>query len=752
MANKSPATQMTSIFGKPGEVFIQTYYNEEKRLDDLKITDYRHMLDNDGVIQALWNAITNTIMSAGFKVQDDNDYQGEESSEEKQFIEKLLFEPVWKGGMKLPFEVVSKTMLRAFIEGYRTFEVVWKVGEDGKYYIDKLAPRAGKTDMEFYLIVDDNGEFIGFRQRVSFMGQITDIVVKNEGELKKVIKATFGEEFGSTYGRSGLKAAWYHYDKAHKGMYLNHIGHELGAVKYRNFKHTIGDGARVKEIVDELGKVGMESVGAFNKNEGELFFESVSDAGVLQVGKDMIMMHYSLIAKSLLAQFIDLGSVSSTGGSRALGQNQTDFFKQGLQSMATIIIENTWNEVIADLIKANFDRGVYPTLKTNPIETTKSDAILDAFTEIVKSGEVSSSVMTELQTVAAEKLDLDVTEEQIMADLDQKKADKQAQLDALSKMQPQQPFQQQGFPAKQSQDQPEKAGVKLDDSINGEPIRALYPDENKVRLSDIKRKLTTSEMDAKDLLRQKMEAQKNLVVDQYLIAMRAGKKAITKTDVNLSETQSKYSEEIRSMADDLLNFGKAQVAMEISKPVPVTTKSDSDALAANIALILADQESKLNFRLKQAANNALDAKMPENQARLILDQEFDSFMVSIINGTVASIIPTYFNKGRQISFGKYASDIFAYRYTAVLDDATTDYCRAMDGRVFQSNDPEYVMVTPPNHFGCRSFWTPILNDEADGVSINGKPGNVPMYGSLSSFKDLQMSDTETKIEQLLKML
>ena len=38
--------------------------------------------------------------------------------------------------------------------------------------------------------------------------------------------AVFGEEFGSNYGRSGLKAVWYHYDKAHKGNFLNHVGHE----------------------------------------------------------------------------------------------------------------------------------------------------------------------------------------------------------------------------------------------------------------------------------------------------------------------------------------------------------------------------------------------------------------------------------------------------------------------------------------------------------------------------------------------
>jgi hypothetical protein len=744
MADKIPTNQMTTIFGKPGEVFVSSYNNEEKRIDDLKITDYRKMVDNDGLIQMLWNAITNTIMSAGFKIEDDEDIETEESSEEKKFIEKIIFTPEYKGGMSIPFEVTTRTMLRSFIEGYRVFEVVWKLGENNKFIIDKLAPRAGKTDSEFYLLVDENGNFIGFKQKVTFMNSINDITLKNEGAVKKVVKATYGEEFGSNYGRSGLKAAWYHYDKAHKGMYLNHVGHELGAVKYRNFKHNLNDDAKVKSIVADLGKIGIESVGAFNKNDGELFFEDVADAAVLEVGRNMIILHYSMIAKSLLAQFIDLGSNGSSGN-RALGETQTEFFKQGLQSIATIIIENTWNQVIADLIKVNFNKGIYPKFCVNPIDDKKSETILSAFTELVKQGALSSSIMNELQSIASEKLDLDVTEEQIIEDMNQKKIDKETSLKAFQQSQ------------NQSQNKIVKPIQNSDIHLEDEdldsisiPIRALFPDENKVRLADIKRKLINAELNAKDILRIKLEEQKNIIVDQYISAMRSGKKALIKTNISLEEqAKSKYSEEIRMIAEDLLNYGKVQASNELNFPVPVTLKTDLDALTANISLIISDQENKLNFRLKQAANNALSANLPENQTRLILEQEFETFSNSIIPPTVHAIVPTYLNKGRDITFAKYQDKIFAYRYTAILDSVTTEYCREMDGRVFQRNDPEYVMVTPPNHYGCRSIWTPILESESEYVNVNGKPDNLPIFGSLNTFKDTSLSDIEKKVIQLI---
>lgn len=728
---KTIPDNMTTQFGKPGEMFVMNYKNEERRIDNLKITDYRLMLDNDGLIQMLWNAIVNTIMSAGFKIEDDGDIESEKSSKEKEFIEKVLFSPVWKGGMKTSFNLVSRTMLRAFVEGYRVFELVWKMGEDGKFYIDKVAPRAGKTDTEFYIVVDDNGEFVGFTQKVNFLNSLTDITVVNDGPIKKVVKATFGEEFGSNYGRSGLKAAWYHYDKAHKGMYLNHVGHELGAIKYRNFKHTLNDSSRVETIVTSLSKVGMESVGAFNKNDGELFFEDVADAGVLAVGKDMILIHYSMIAKSILAQFIDLGS-NGASGNRALGETQMSFFKQGLQSIATIILEDTWNQIISDIVKVNFNNGIYPKLCINPIDDKKSETLYNAFNEMVKQGMLSDSIVNKLQEEISEKLDLDVTEEQILADSETKRQNEQEVKNNV--------FQQQQLnKIKMSEHvhlEDELEEVKDMSYLLPAIMRDLYKDENKVKLADIKMKLVSSENQAKMVLRNKLQVQKDGIVNAYLKSVREGKKAIMNTNVELQEVAT-YSDELYMLAEDLLNYGKIVASNELKLPVPNTPKADRESLLANIGLIILDQQNRLNFRLKQVANNALNADLPENQTRLLLESDFESFFDRIVSPTVDSVVPTYLNKGRQIAFDKYDKDIFAYRYTAVLDSKTTEYCRNLDGRVFQKNDPEYIMVSPPNHFGCRSIWTPITQEESEGVVVTGKPANVPVFGSISSFKDIK---------------
>lgn len=747
--------QMMSSLAQYGESFVSSYRMEENKVDDLKISDYRKMLD-DGQIQMLYNAITNTILAAGVDIEDDDSIESEESSEEHEFIEKVLFDPEWKGGMSLSFDAVNRSILRALIEGYRCFEVIWKSGEDGKIMLDKLAPRAGKTDQEFFLKVDDKGNWIGFRQRTSFLNNIIDIEVINNSDIKKVVKATFGEEFGSTYGRSLFKAAWYHYNKAHKGMYLNHVGHELGAVKFKNLKHKITDENKINNAMAVLNKIGISEAGfAANINEMELFFESVSDAAVMQVGKDMIDMHYSLVAKSVLAQFIELGSKAASTGSRALGESQTEFFKQGLQAIGTILIERTWNQVIADLIKVNFNRGIFPKLKVNPISDNSAAALLVAFQDMVKSGNISESVKTQIQIKATEDLGLDVTEEQIQLDqekIEEEKINEQEQTFNMEKMK---------IDAQKQMKMQTKAPVKMSDDMGVMPSeavelnRSLFPDEQKVKLSDIKRKLVRAEFDSKITLYNKLERQKDNIVNQYLLAMRKGYKAIAKTGIELADPQQdKYSTELLMIALGLFDYGKIGAALELSKPVPSTSKADRKAIEDSISLVLEKQENDLSFRLKTVANNALDGNLPENDVKTLLEKEFDSFWETVLAGTVAITIPSYLNRGRKSAFEKYSDDIFAYRYTAVLDSNTTRYCRDLDGKVFQRTDPDYAMLTPPNHYGCRSVWTPIKNSEANGVNVDGKPNDIPVYGSVNSFRDVgpQLSDKINTIKERLSKL
>jgi len=52
------------------------------------------------------------------------------------------------------------------------------------------------------------------------------------------------------------------------------------------------------------------------------------------------------------------------------------------------------------------------------------------------------------------------------------------------------------------------------------------------------------------------------------------------------------------------------------------------------------------------------------------------------------------------------------RFSAVMDSNTTDICAALDGHVFDINDPELDVISPENHYNCRSVLIEELDDEA----------------------------------------
>lgn len=737
---------VSSLFtstGVPGEMLISSYSNEEQRVDELKIEDYRKMINNDGQVQMLWNAISNTISSAGIEIIDDPSYEGEEDSEEKIFIDECLTAPTWQGGMDISIDQVNRTMLRAFIEGFRLFEDVYKLGDDNKIRLARLAPRSAGDDSGIKILVDNNGNYLGFKQHISFMGKMIDAEIRNEGDIERATKSTFGEEFGSLYGRSGLKAAWYHYDKAHKGMYLNHVGHEFGASKLRYLK-TKGNMTedKTKALVEVAAKISQNGVLAIPETEAEITFESVSDAAVMAVGRDTIKDHYSMITKSILAQFVDLGTTET--GSRALGESQISFFKEGLQTMGSILIENPWNRVIASLIKLNFNGDIYPRLKLNKIEDKTAELLYNSFIELLKQGSVTDSVKAEIQKLGSKGIGLDINEQTIDDEMVEKEQKAQEIQDNIKNAQVNPQPQQNPFQKK----------VELQDEPTAElnsRNRPLYPDEAKTKFVDIENKMRTTEDRAKIVLRQKLDDQKQEIIDQFIEAAREGRKNLRKVEVKLQDNSMSYSQELTMLVLEMMEFGKLIAAEELELAAPTTSKKSRQAMEDKVNMIIDEQQATLKFRLQNVANDALLAGLPENEARLLLEQEYNNFFDTKLLPTIFALLPTALNWGRDITFKKYEDEIFAYRYTARFENTCTT-CAKLDGKVFQKTDPDYVMLTPPLHFGCKCFWQAVTNKEQEKYNfrVDGKPTDIPVYSSISTFTSTsEKKDNDISLEDLI---
>ena len=75
-----------------------------------------------------------------------------------------------------------------------------------------------------------------------------------------------------------------------------------------------------------------------------------------------------------------------------------------------------------------------------------------------------------------------------------------------------------------------------------------------------------------------------------------------------------------------------------------------------------------------------------------------------------------YNQGRLIAARDpdIADFMQAMKYSAVLDQRTTEVCRFLDGKIIPMDEPELDRLSPPNHHNCRSILVPV----PVGISIN----------------------------------
>jgi len=730
------------IIGAPGEQLVRNFDKEETRNDSITIMDLRRMINNDGQMQMLWNAIQTTIMSAGFSIIDDEDFLAEnpdEVSPEKEFIEKIFTKSSKKGGMGTPWDVTTRTFLRALIEGFICFEVVYKRLPDGSIGLEGVEPRVAlNSEKDVMIIVRDNGKYSGFHQRTNFGGKIVDVSVTNTSPILKTVKATYGREFGSNYGRSAFRGLWYHYDKAHKNMFLGHIGSELGVTKYAVLK--VLDIATVEEtdqVMSFLNRRGSESTISLPSDKFEIEFEDMVNAEVMKVGFEYVKLHYSTMAKGLLAQFIDLGSVTGGTGSRSLAEDQIEFFINGLKTISETIIDDTWNQVIDSLVIANFNNGIYPSYKTNPIGNDAAESLFTAFNELIKKDEVTDQVKKQIIQKGGDELGLEIDETLLDQEFEENAIDSQPPI--------------------------VEEEVGLHDhshSLELAENRELFPDEEKVNLTLIEKELTSKEKATQSAAILIVERDKQTTINRYVRAWKSGSVSkIGDTSIKLAEDDQTLEQLLLAFANEVHNFGKVQAANEINAAISTTSKRERSKLIEKVKSTIDKLDVDLSYRLAQITINALNKQQgaDEDTLRRDLNTDYNAFWSSLLTTTILTLSGTSFNFGRQFSFRENQGKIIAYRYTAILDSRTTKFCRSMDGRVFKKSDPNVFQYEPPNHFNCRSLYTAITEDDGEIVLPQGKPPIPSPVASLNTFtdKDVKLSDNEIakiEIDQMLDIL
>ncbi len=69
--------------------------------------------------------------------------------------------------------------------------------------------------------------------------------------------------------------------------------------------------------------------------------------------------------------------------------------------------------------------------------------------------------------------------------------------------------------------------------------------------------------------------------------------------------------------------------------------------------------------------------------------------------------------------------VVALRYSAVLDEHTTDICTALHEHVYLTGNPLWDEYRPPNHFNCRSILVPITQLDMEDGAWDGEESDTP---------------------------
>lgn len=415
-----PSKPSLAEIGVAGESLIGVYADAEKRADNYKPQDYLKMLDSDGTISSLYNLMTLPILSTTYRFKPHAD---DKNGEQCEFIENALTAAPRDGGMVIPFGLHMADCLMALLYGYRVFERVYKLRDDGKFGYKKLGPLDTPTT---YLVRSDDSLYGGLHQRTTFKDHYSDVFLPPD----KTFLFTYRREFNYLYGKSAFKAAAYHYEVKHKLYYLGNLGVQVGAIPPGIISGPQDTEMDVKnKLMKAFSRLGLKTT--LYKPE-EFTIEAYDTSKGRVDPTPLIDHHNSEIYRSCLAQFLMLGQASRSVGSWSLSENHTDIFMLAQRAVMNFFEEHVNHGLVTDLIDLNFAEPLYPTFEFENVSPDAQEVIHDAFVQLATNGQLSEAFQIGLQNMVADKLEIDLDEAQKEADeLAAKKAKEAALLPVM---------------------------------------------------------------------------------------------------------------------------------------------------------------------------------------------------------------------------------------------------------------------------------------------------------------------------------
>lgn len=708
-ATKLPS-EMAGEAGVSGDIVFSGFDNEVERPDKLKIKDYRKMRDTDATVESLLNVVTLPILSTTFGVKAAED---DENEEQADFIRACLFEQPYLGGMEIPFSLILEQMLHAIMDGFEVFERVYKLDENGRIVLKKLALRDATT---IKIRVDDKGGYDGVNQKANF--GLTQVNVNIPAH--KTFLFTYGKADSPYYGRSAFKPLYGNWDKKRKLEYLDSIAIQNSAVKPKVLKRTSNDtitggGSNdTKNILRKLAALGHLKPAAsipYGYDVTEL------QGGDNQRINESIERQNSEMARAFLATFSLLGSQgSSSVGSYALSADQSDLFMISLKGTMNLIVDHINQYWIADLIDLNFPVGNrhYPEFYFDDLTDDTIQFLKGIFTKLIEKDKISDDIVAGIEEKIKSRFEIEPIERETPENT------------------PDEPETKPETPETNEE-------VKADEKKEGNGSNAskfrreMSVWEEKVNWNSLEKQ--------RDKIEDGFEKVATPILEDYI-------KSVAENPKQKIELPADYVKAVKEYYGKSYNYGKLSASDEENKPAPKTKDDEIENTDDFVDFIVKDQTESIK-ELIVDANTSEASEMAEFSPKAFVTAGLD-WVKQAIDGTKSAIFGNGNDAGRRAAFKVFDEDEDAvYMWSALLEN-TCAICSGLDGRVFSRKQMEKSDYQPGEvHLNCNCIWVR-MTGEGKPTEIDGLPDNIDDLSHLVTTKkaDLKkeglVKDGETK--------
>ena len=363
-SKKRPSNKELGGTGRSTSSYNQWTLDTDEYLPDLQynedISIYNKMGRSDGQVKAILLMMSLPIRATQWFVTPKD--SSAKSKEIATFVEECLFGG-YGIGLQTGFDAFIRDVTTMFQYGHSIFEKVFYIN-NGKIKWKKFAVRPQSTIYDI------------FYDRVGDCEGIEQYLVKQNWEtiyipIEKLLFFSHDMQQGNMRGTSVLRAAYKHW-KIKDFLYkITNVGVERNAVGTPVLTLPEGYTEDDKDLADEIVTTLRSSeFGGVRMPDGFILDMFEGKRTLVDV-QPYIDHQDELIARSILAQFMNLGSAGSGSGSFALSSDQSQMFLMMLDSAAKNIANIMNTHAIPELVNYNYASDLYPELSFKPMNNTK---------------------------------------------------------------------------------------------------------------------------------------------------------------------------------------------------------------------------------------------------------------------------------------------------------------------------------------------------------------------------------------------